>query len=150
MPTREADFASRMADATLTAILTGGVHQAGLVGLEGITRDSTPAAFSGGYLLPCALVKQRGNVPTLDVVDYLAQHTSARQIVEVWLYQDAPAYTAIDAAVARLYILMQGHRFADTFEVRLANVLDRERDQGSLAGASMGRLDWQVDSILGD
>lgn len=148
---REDDFATRMTgDATLMAILTGGVHKAGTVGIEGITRDATPAAFSGGYLLPCALVAQEGNVPTSDVVDYIAQHTSARQRVQIYLYQDSPGYTAIDAAYARLYILFQGHRFSDTFDIRLANDNDRQRDIGSLAGASMRVLDWQVDSILGD
>lgn len=148
---READFATRMlADSALMLILTGGVYQSGLVGIEGIARETTPAAFTGGYLLPTALVAQAGNVPTLDVVDYMLQHTSARQRVQIYLYQDSPGYTAIDAAYARLYILFQGHRFSDTFEIRLANDLDRGRDTGSLAGASMRVLDWQVDSILGD
>lgn len=148
-------------DATLMAILLGGVWTPSgyilppaivvghTVGIEGIDRTTTPAAFSGGYLRPCALVRQWGNVPTGDVVDYEAQLASARQRVQIYIYQDAPGYTAIDAAKARLYTLFQGHRFSDTFEVRLANDLDRVRDTGSLAGASMRVLDWQVDSILG-
>lgn len=147
---RESDFATRMTgDATLMAILTGGVHQSGAVGIEGITRETVAAAFdANGYLKPCALVAQRGDIPTGDVVDYLAQVTSNRQIVEIWVYQDAPSYTAIDAALARLRTLFFGHWFSDTFEIRLANVLDRERDEGSLSGASMARQDWQVDSIV--
>lgn len=144
----EEDFATRMeADATLMAILTGGVYTAGAVGLEGITREATPSAFSGGYLRPAALVRQRGNVPTFDVVDYIQQVTSASQIVEIYLYEDR-GYTNIDAALARLYTLFQGHIMADTFEIRLANVIDRQRDQGSLAGASLARLDWQVVNII--
>ena len=141
-------FVTRMeADATLMAILTGKVWTAGEVGLEGITRETAPTAFSGGYLLPCALVRQRGRIPTTDVVDYIEQVTSAIQIVEVWLYEDR-GYTSIDAAAARLYTLFQGHIMAGTFEIRLANVIDRQRDEGSLAGASLARLDWQVDSII--
>jgi hypothetical protein len=146
---REDDFAARMeADTTLMAILTGKVWASGEVGLEGITRDAAPTAFdASGWLKPCALVRQRGNVPTFDVVDYDAQVTSARQIVEIWLYQDS-GYAAIDAAMARLYTLFQGHIMAGTFEIRLANDVDRQRDTGALAGASLRRLDFQVDSII--
>lgn len=146
---REEDFASLMeADDTLMDILLGGVHQTGEVGLEGISRATTPAAFdANGFLLPSALVKQRGKVPTGAIVDYNEQISSARQIVEVWLYEDR-GYTNIDAAAARLYALLQGHMFSDSYEVRLANVIDRTRDEGALAGASLARLDWQVDSII--
>src|SRR5687767_4948085 len=129
-------FEARMeADSALMLILTGGVHTSGDVGLEGITREAVPGAFSGGYLLPTALIRQRGRIPTADVVDYDEQITSARQIVEVWLYEDR-GYTSIDAASARIYTLFQGHIMDDTFEIRLANVIDRQRDEGSLAGAS--------------
>lgn len=146
---REDQFAARMTgDATLMDILTGGVFTSGAVGLDGITRETVAAAFdASGWLKPCALVKQRGNVPTFDVVDYDAQVTSARQIVEIWLYEDK-GYTNIDAAAARLYTLFQGHVLDDTFEIRLAFDLDRQRDTGALAGASLRRLDFQVDSII--
>lgn len=148
---REDDFHARMiADATLMAILTGGVFTSGAVGLEGISRETTPAAFdANGYLKPCALVRQRGRVPDNNVRDYQAQKTSTAQVVEIYLYQDV-GYTAIDAAITRLYTLLEGHLFADTFEVQLVNVIDRTRDEGALTGASLARLDWAVYSILGD
>lgn len=145
---READFATRMADATLAAILTGGVYQFGLAGLEGITRDATPAAFSGGYLLPCALVRQRGEIPDNIVSDEEAQLDSTVQIVEVYFYESR-GYVAIDLAAARTYVLFKGYSFGDTFPLSLANVLGRQRDNGALNGASMERQDWQVNSILG-
>jgi len=146
---REDDFRTRMTgDTTLMATLTGGVYTSSAVGPEGITRDTTPTAFdASGYLKPCALVRQRGSVPTGEVVDYNDRTTSARQIVEIWLYQDR-GYSAIDTALARLYVLFQGHQWSNSFETRLANVLDRQRDPGALAGASMARQEWQVDFIL--
>lgn len=150
MASREDDFKARMvADvANLMLILTGGVFTSGGVGLDGISRDSAPDAFDAdGFLQPCALVKQAGNIPDGQVVDYAAQVASANQRVEIWLYQDR-GYDAIDAAAARLYTLFQGHVLTGTFEIRLANVLDRQRDEGSLSGASTARLDWQVDSII--
>lgn len=149
---REDDFATRMlADATLVAILTGGVHKASEIGGEGISRETTPTAFDAtGYLEPAALVKQRGAIPTGDVYDPMSQHTSVRQIIEIWLYADpSVGYTAIDAALSRLYVLFQGYQFNDTAEIRLANLIDRERDTGALNGASLARQDWQVESVTG-
>lgn len=139
------------ADATLLAILTGGVYTAGTVGLDGITRESAPDAFdASGWLLPCALVKQRGNVPTSDVRDYDAQVTSATQVVEVWLYSDqGDGYTAIDQAKDRIYTLLQGEMLSDSFEVTLTNVIDRQRDTGALNGSSMARMDFAVYSLIG-
>lgn len=146
---REDDFATRMTgDATLMAILTGGVYKSGTVGLEGITRDTVPAAFSGGYLLPSALVKQRGNVADNQVRDGIAQHTSTTQVVEIYLYQDT-GYTAIDLAKARLYVLFEGYQFNDSLPVESVNEVGRERDDGALAGASLERIDFAVYSVRG-
>lgn len=146
----EDDFAARMTgDAILMAILTGGVYKSGTVGDEGITRESAPTAFDGdGYLEPCALVKQRGNVPDGQVLDDDLQLASASQVVEVWLYQDT-GYTALDAARARLWTLFQGKTIGSNgFEAHLVFVVDREHDRGALGSASLMRLDWQVVNII--
>lgn len=147
---READFAARMtADSALMLILTGGVYRAELVGLEGLTRETTPNAFdANGYLKPSVLVRQRGNVPDGTVRDGLAQVVSTTQVVELYLYEDR-GYTAIDAALARLFVLLEGHIFAGSYPVELVNVIDRARDEGALNGASLARQDWAVYSILG-
>lgn len=147
---RESDFATRMAaDTTLMALLPGGVFRSGLIGSEGISRDTTPTAFdASGWLLPSALVRQRANVPDGVVSDENAQLDSASQIVEVWFYEDS-GYTAIDAAMARVYTLLKGYAFADSFPLALANVIDRQRDEGALSGASLARQDWQVFSLIG-
>src|SRR5690348_12611347 len=96
---REDDFKARMIDDTtaspvigsgtaLMAILTGGVFTKGAVGREGITRESAPSAFSGGFLQPCALVKQRGLVPDGKIRDEETQAVSGTQVIEVYLYED--------------------------------------------------------------
>lgn len=140
-----------IADAPLMAILTGGVYQSGNVGLEGISRDATPAAFSSGYLLPVALVRQRGNVPDGNIRDGMAQVVSATQVVEIWLYADSGAgYVAIDAALSRLYVLFEGHAFTDSFPCELVNIIDRQRDEGALRGSSLARQDWAIYEVLGD
>lgn len=138
------------ADATLDALLTGGIHQSSTVGVNGITRETTPSAFdANGYLKPSALVRQRNRVPTGDVLDFDAQIESARQIVEVWLYADSSAgYSTLDTAAARIRVLLMGETLTDSFELRLALWLDRQRDNGALANAAMQRLDFQVDFVL--
>jgi hypothetical protein len=146
---KESEIAARLSgDATLMATLTGGVYVSGTVGIDGITRDATPAAFSGGYLLPCALVRQRGNIPDGQVSDETAQIDSAIQIVEVWFYQDS-GYTSIDTAMERARVLLRGYSLTNSFPLTLANVIDRQRDDGALHGASLARQDWQVNNILG-
>lgn len=148
---REANFKTRMdADATLLAILTGGVYAAGSLGLLGITRETTPSAFdSNGYLKPCALVRQRPLIPDLQVVDFTAQVASAAQVTEIYVYEDS-GYTNIDSALSRLYTLFYGYKFSDSFPVEWLGTLDRERDQGALNGASMARMEFLVPNVIGD
>lgn len=138
------------ADATLDALLTGGIHQSSTAGPLGITREATPTAFdANGYLKPSALVRQRNRVPTGDVLDFDDQLESMRQIVEVWLYADSGAgYTTLDTAAARIRTLLMGDTLTASFELRLALWLDRQRDNGALAGAAMQRLDFQVDFVM--
>lgn len=144
---REDDFQTLLeADGTLMAILTGGVYTKAETGRDGITRDATPDAFSSGFLVPCALVKQRGLVPDNAIRDSEEQETSAAQVVEIYIYEDS-GYTNIDAAVARIKTLLVGHLFSDSFEVEWFNMIDRERDTGALQGASMARMDFSVRSI---
>lgn len=147
----ETDFETRMeADTTLMAILTGGVYTAGALGRLGINRTDTPAAFDGnGYLLPCALVRERPLVPDLQVNDFLEQIASATQVVEIYVYQDT-GYGSIDSALARLFTLFFGYNFTRTFPLEWIGTLNRERDQGALDGKSMARMEWLVPFVIGD
>lgn len=148
---RENDFYELLTgNATLLATLTGGVFTTEGVGIDGITRDTAPAAFAAsGFLKPCALVHERSLVPDGVARDSLALTFTARQIVEVYLYCDsADGYTPIDTAKARVIRLLMGHQFSDSFELELVNVVTRLREPaGPLSGASVERLDWVVDSV---
>lgn len=140
------------ADATLMATLTGGVWSSAEIGPDGIRRGTnspTKTAFdANGYLKPCALVRQRGNVPDGMVRDDVAQVLTATQVVEVYFYQDR-GFGAIDQATARVRALLQGHQLTGAFPLQLANVVDRLRDEGALQGASLARQDWAVYNVLG-
>lgn len=146
---REDDVATRMtSDATLVAILTGGVFKAGTVGRLGITRDTAPGAFNGVALKPCALVKQRGLIPDFEIQDFDERHASATQVIEVWLYEDS-GFSNIDAAMARLWTLFFGYKFSDSWPVEVTNEINRQRDDGALKGASLARMDLLVRSVRG-
>lgn len=150
---RESDiYAILIADATLLATLTGGVHKRESTGIEGITRATVPSAFdSNGYLRPCALIAERATVPDGAVKDLMAQKVSTRVIVEVYLYADAGAgYTALDTAAARIYVLLQGKQFTGSAEVELVNAVGRWREEGgSLKNAVATRYDFLVPAIMG-
>ena len=148
---RENDFAAIMqADSTLMVTLTGGVYQAGLVGIEGVTRETTPAAFANGYLLPVALVKQRGRIPDGQILDTLDQDTSVTQVVECWIYCDSgDGYAPIDNAIQELFHLFQGHKLNDSFPIEWINTIERQRDEGAFKGKPLGRIDFLVRSIIG-
>ena len=149
---READFKTYLdTDIILGLTLIGGVYLSGSVGVEGISRETAPGAFSSGFLLPCALIKQRGEATTEDVIEYDSTHYSTSQIVEIWLYEER-GYAAIDLARFRIQVLLNGHQFTDansgSFEPDLVNVIDRQRDEAALNGASLARMDYQVMSII--
>lgn len=148
---READFyAILSADATLLATLQGGVYKRESVGIEGITRKTTPNAFENGLLRPCALIAERVTVPDGVVKDLMARVISTRVVVEIYLYCDANAgYGFLDTAGNRLYALLQGAQLARSFEVELVNIVGRWREEGgSLQNASATRYDWAVTSIM--
>jgi hypothetical protein len=147
---RETDFTGRgNADATLMATLTGGLYAYGSLGREGLTRESVPAAYdTNGYLKPVGIAKMRPLVHDFEVFDGISQEASARQVVELWLYQDS-GFTAIDAALARLYTLFQGYKFSDAFPCEWAGTpVTRAREMdGVLVGMSMARQDWVICDI---
>lgn len=145
---RESDFKTVLsADFALGLILTGGIYAFEDVGVEGISRETTPDAFSSGYLLPCCLIKQRAETIGNEVVDFDTLLMDTTQVVELWLYEDR-GYSAIDAAKLRLMGLLNGYIFTTAFDAKLAFVIDRERDRGALKGASLARMDWQIWSII--
>lgn len=137
------------ADAELMSILIGGIYVSGELTPEGITRETCPDAFDdvSGFLLPTALVKQRGLIPDGNVVDYEAQAHSVGQTVEIWLYQ-AIDFEQLDLAVPIIFRALQGVMLEDSFELQLVNMLDRQRDTGALMDASLVRMDFFVAGVL--
>lgn len=147
---RESLFAARMAaDATLLAMLPGGVYQAKQLLQAGISRDNaqaTAAFDANGFLKTCSLVKEAAEIPDGVVRDGYAQLLSTVQRVETWFYKEG-THEALDLIKDRMINLFEGWPIDGGFEVFLVNVI-RDRDRGALKGAALLRLDFEVHSIL--
>lgn len=136
------------ADATLTALLTGGLYSSTETGRLGISIDSTPDAYDNGFLLPCAIVKARALTPTNELADADGQFMTTRQVIEVWLYDDGRAdYSTLEAARSRIYALLQDQHedITGAVSIQWAGNLDDLRDE-TLHNACLLRQDWQVNS----
>lgn len=128
------------ADATLLALATGGVWDWDETGRMGINRTNTPTAFTDGKIKPCLLLKLRSSVPFGDVADDAAQVTGARDMLEVWAYQDI-GYATINAMLARVYTLLQGKPLGG-FVCRWAGDISPQRDTDM--DANVTRRDFAV------
>jgi hypothetical protein len=91
-------LAALTADATLAALLPGGLHDGRALGE--VARDTTPSAFdSFGELLACGLIQ-----PSTDVAAGPLP-TSSRLSVTIYLYERA-GVAHIEAARLRIYALL--------------------------------------------
>lgn len=96
------------ADATLMALLTGGVH----TGVKEIDRTATPSAFDANKeLLPCALIKTGTEMPRGPY------KRSTQTSVHIYFYQRV-GNTTIESAMDRCYDLLHDKRIGNgTFAV---------------------------------
>jgi hypothetical protein len=92
----KAAIAARLTgDATLMALLTGGVHHTAIE----ISRKGTPSAFVDREIQPCCLIKQTTSAP------FGPHHASERLYFQLYFYQRA-AYDIIEPARKRCYVLL--------------------------------------------
>lgn len=97
------------ADATLLALATGGIWDWDETGRMGINRSNTAtsAAFTGGIIKPCIMLKLVSSVPFGDIADDPNRIVSVREMLEVWGYQHS-GYSTIKSMLDRAYTLLQG------------------------------------------
>jgi hypothetical protein len=126
----------------LVALATGGIWDWDETGRMGINRSNaaTAAAWSNGIIKPCLLLKVRTSVPFGEVADDAAQVTGARDMLEVWAYQDN-GYSTIKSMLARVYVLLQGKRVGG-YVCRWA--LDVEPPRDVEMDANVQRSDYEV------
>lgn len=136
------------ADGTLVAALTGGFYTWPETGSNGINKRTTPTVFdSYGQVKPCVVIKTRTLVPTAQVWDEAQQLTSQDENIELWFYDSAAASGAtIEAAVDRVYALLQGKNINSKRAIWRGNILN-QRDAG-LNDALYGRSEYLFKNVL--
>jgi len=149
--TKEQEFADIfLADATLSAILTGGVYTEEQIGVEGFRRgDSSPtaAAFDAdGFLLPCAAISERGVNPVGTVRSPRDQFVAVSQVVEVYLYQNR-GHDLIDAAKVRIFELLEGRIVGQSYEVMWESETRPYYDMGPVRNSTVVVQEWRVVQI---
>lgn len=99
------------ADATLLALATGGIYDWDETGRMGINRSNTAtsAAFSSGIIQPCILLRLSVSTPIGEIADDVAKVTGARDVIQVWAYQDS-SFSTITSMLDRVYTLLQGQQ----------------------------------------
>jgi hypothetical protein len=135
------------ADGALLATATGGIWDWDETGRLGISRETTPDAYtSAGVIQPCLLVKSRGRLPDGQAHDTSLQTASTREIVEIWFYQDE-GYDSIDTMKARVFALLQDRQVPGTFRCRWAGNPVQEQRDPAMGNISVEREDYQVTAL---
>ena len=135
------------ADATMMAILLGGVYTEEEIGVEGIRRgEDSPTALAfddRGVLLPCAVVRHHSPFPVDGVVDEAEGIMSVRQITSIFYYQFR-GHAIVDSAKDRGYSILQGTKLENTNKLVFLFETDAIPDMGPVANSTVLRQDWDA------
>jgi hypothetical protein len=137
------------ADATLVAIMTGGIVLYSTLKGKGVSRTTLPSAYTQvagkpTTLKPLLVVKGRAVTPTNTLRDHSEQYVSTRQVVELWLYNDSGAgWTALANGAARAYTLLQDRPVTGSFSISLTSEILDEREP-TMDEACFIRNDYEV------
>lgn len=149
--TRESEAVTwLLGDGAITALFTGGIrgYRAVWSTREGFTRALYASAFdASGFLKPMLIVKERGEIPRGDLYDEAERVESTNQILEIQMYEDA-GYSSIEAGKPLIIARLQGHQFSRGYPARLVFETVPLQDNGTIKGASMQRLDFQIVGLL--
>lgn len=131
------------ADATLTALLTGGIYAWDGLPRNGFTRQDVPTAFTNSILKPVCIVKARDSVPFAGIGDNGTQTHTMRTPIELYLQVDGDAgYTTLDSAKDRIYTLLHKKPIAGVGNCRWAN--ERKYRDFTLNNAASYRLEYDL------
>lgn len=138
------------ANATLMALLTGGIYTSEEVGVEGVRRGvdaPTNAAFDeNGNLKPCAVVVERGLVPFGQWRDLKEKITPTSQMVGIFFYQFR-GHSEVALAKNITYTILEGIRLPASYELSWSFETAPLYDMGPVKNSTVLRQDWQVVSL---
>lgn len=118
------------ADATLVAILTGGIHEFTQVGKNVLTQDALPASAydSNGIMKPLALVHARSENNWGPGYDHANRYKSVRDVIEIYLCRDGDTTAVnLNGAMSRVLFLTDG-QFVGGGWAEVINRLDDDRE----------------------
>lgn len=141
--------ATLAADATLLALLTGGVYAQTELKRKGINRTDHAAAFTAaGVLKPLVIIKGRTLIPFGSIKKKSTQYRTLRQTVELWLHDDGDAgWSVLRNAKNRILALLDQTRVSGGFKCELSGgVLEfrAEQDEGATKDACSIRIEFNV------
>jgi hypothetical protein len=94
----------------IATLLTGGIYARTVLKRGGISERNAPGAYDGPTLKPCLLIVDRSETPDNQINDGGAQVRSMNQVFAFFFYEDGDSTrSAIDAAEARLYVLLESN-----------------------------------------
>lgn len=131
------------ADATLAALLTGGIHAWDELPRDGINETQMSSVFTTGILKPTAVVRARDSVPFGRVGDNQLQRRTMRTPIEIYLHVDADAgYTTLESAKDRIFVLLHKKPIPNTGNLRWVN--ERKFRDFTLNNAASYRLEYDL------
>ena len=137
------------ADATLMAILTGGIYTKEEVGELGMKNENTVVSAAWTevneypVLQPCLVVQARGFVLDGTRWDVESKTASGRQAVVLWFYNDQSAgWTAIQNASNRCYQLLAMEPVAGA-GILTPSILDDKRPAPELDNVNLLRAEYR-------
>lgn len=144
---KESDMVALLqADATLMALLTGGIYTDEELGIQGFRRDPDSPAFAAfdanGSLLPCAVVRQDAEIPLPAVRMPVQKMSGMNQKLEIFFYE-ARGRDAIVQAKARTHALLEGTRLPGTFPLMWMGDTSIFYDVGPVANSTGLRQEWR-------
>lgn len=121
-------------------LLTGGIYTRSELKRPGLTQKTAPGAWSGPVMLPCCLIRERSNVPDNQINDAGAQVRSKQKTFLIVLYSDGDGNrSTLEAANARLFVLLEGKRFSGSALIDAGTIWGHEE---ALNNAHMGRATY--------
>lgn len=132
----------------VNTLLTGGIYTWTETGRNGLSRTNsvTAGAWQTGtpLLRPCAIVKDRAEVPDGGIMDDATPAVSYRQVVEIWLYDaGSSTTTTLETVKSRIFVLLHGQRVSNRLCRWVGSPVIDERVM-ALEQARIVRCDYQI------
>jgi hypothetical protein len=135
------------ADATLVALLPGGIYTDNELGVEGLRRgEDSPCAAAyddDGLLVPCAVVRQGGEIPYGEVRNIHDKFVAMSQLIMVYFFEMRGS-DIVTQAKLEAYRILEGVRLGETYPIWMSRETAPVPDGGPIANSTMLCQDWMV------